>query len=62
MRCSSMPTAWRSASAAHHIFTLNIGELAPGITLRQGWSVADASVGGQRVIFISTHPESDFAG
>lgn len=50
------------ASAAHHIFTLNIGELAPGITLRQGWSVADASVGGQRVIFVSTHPESNFAG
>jgi endonuclease/exonuclease/phosphatase family metal-dependent hydrolase len=47
------------ASAAHHIFTLNIGQIAPGITLRQGWSVADAAVDGRRVIFVSTHPESN---
>lgn len=47
------------AGAAHHIFTLNIGEIAPGITLRQGWSVADANVDGRRVIFVSTHPEAN---
>jgi endonuclease/exonuclease/phosphatase family metal-dependent hydrolase len=45
-------------SAAHHIFAVNIGELAPGIVLRQGWSVADASVSGRRVLFVSTHPEA----
>ena len=49
-------------SATHHIFTYNIGEIAPGITLRQGWSEADATVGSLHVIFISTHPESDLAG
>ena len=49
-------------SDAHHIFTFNIGEVAPGIILRQGWSVADASVGGRRVFFVSTHPEADAGG
>jgi endonuclease/exonuclease/phosphatase family metal-dependent hydrolase len=49
-------------AAAHHIYTYNLGEIAPGITLRQGWSEADASIGGRDVIFISTHPEADLAG
>jgi endonuclease/exonuclease/phosphatase family metal-dependent hydrolase len=49
-------------SAAHHTFTSNIGEIAPGITLQQGWSEADATVGGLHIIFVSTHPESDLAG
>jgi len=48
--------------AAHHVFTYNIGEIAPGITLRQGWSAADASVEGRRTIFVSTHPEANFGG
>ncbi|HEY7636317.1 MAG TPA: endonuclease/exonuclease/phosphatase family protein [Gemmatimonadales bacterium] len=46
-------------SASHHVFTTNIGEVAPGVTLRQGWSVADADVSGKRVLFVSTHPESN---
>jgi endonuclease/exonuclease/phosphatase family metal-dependent hydrolase len=50
------------ASAGHHIFTTNIGEVAPGITLQQGWSVADAVVAGRRIIFASTHLEANLAG
>jgi endonuclease/exonuclease/phosphatase family metal-dependent hydrolase len=50
------------ASAGHHIFTANIGEVAPGIELRQGWSVAEAVVAGRRLIFASTHLEADLAG
>jgi len=49
-------------SAAHHIFGDNIGEVAPGIELRQGWSVADAVVAGRRIIFASTHLEANLAG
>lgn len=46
-------------NAAHHIYTANIGQIAPGIELRQGWSVADAIVAGRRIIFASTHPEAN---
>jgi endonuclease/exonuclease/phosphatase family metal-dependent hydrolase len=48
--------------AAHHIFTYNIGVIAPGIELRQGWSAADAVVAGRRVIFVTTHPEANLGG
>jgi len=46
-------------SASHHVYTFNIGEVGPGIVLRQGWSVADAVVAGRRILFVSTHPEAD---
>jgi endonuclease/exonuclease/phosphatase family metal-dependent hydrolase len=49
-------------SAAHHIFSTNIGEIAPGVTLQQGWSIVDGKVRGRRVIFVSTHPESNAGG
>jgi hypothetical protein len=48
--------------ASHHIFSANIGEIAPGVTLRQGWSFVDARVRGRRVIFVSTHPEANAGG
>lgn len=49
-------------TAGHHIYSNNVGTVAPGITLQQGWSVADATVNGQQVILVSTHPESDLFG
>jgi endonuclease/exonuclease/phosphatase family metal-dependent hydrolase len=49
-------------SATHHIFNDNIGEVAPGIELRQGWSVADAVVAGRRIVFVGTHLEANLFG
>jgi endonuclease/exonuclease/phosphatase family metal-dependent hydrolase len=49
-------------TAAHHIFNANIGEVAPGIELRQGWSVADAVVAGRRIVFAGTHLEANLFG
>ncbi|HEY8256521.1 MAG TPA: endonuclease/exonuclease/phosphatase family protein [Gemmatimonadales bacterium] len=49
-------------NASHHIFSTNIGEIAPGVSLQQGWSIVDGKVKGQRVIFVSTHPESNAGG
>jgi len=47
------------SSAAHHIYSANIGHITPDIELLQGWSAADAVVNEQRVVFATTHLESN---
>jgi hypothetical protein len=50
------------ATQAHN-FTLNLGTVASGVTIKRGWVAAEGTIAGETYLFASAHPESgaDFA-
>lgn len=52
------------ATQAHN-FTLNLGTVAPGVTIKRGWVAAEGTIAGETYLFASAHTESgagaDFA-
>src|SRR5579859_2251977 len=49
-------------SASGQNFSVNLGQVAPGVVLIRGWVWARATVDGQAVTFATAHTESDLAG
>lgn len=47
-------------AAAGHTFAVNLGAVAPGVVLERGYVVADVTIDGRSIRFVTTHPEPDF--
>ncbi len=47
-------------AAAGHTFAVNLGPVAPGVTLERGYVVADVTIGGRAYRIVTAHPEADF--
>lgn len=45
-------------SARGHNFEVNLGPIAPGVTIQRGWVAAQGTVNGTDYLFVSAHPES----
>ena len=50
------------SSASAQNFSVNLGQVAPGVVLVRGWVWARTTIGGQPVTFATAHTESDLAG
>jgi hypothetical protein len=49
-------------SAAGQNFAVNVGPIAPGVSLVRGWVVANVTIEGSAYTLVSTHPEPDLGG
>lgn len=49
-------------SASAQNFSVNLGQVAPGVVLVRGWAWARTTIGGQPITFATAHTESDLAG
>src|SRR5437867_5884349 len=49
-------------AASGQAFSVNLGQVAPGVTLIRGWVFARTTIDGRAVTFASAHPEANLAG
>ena len=56
------PTRVAVSAPISHVYSFNIGEIFPGVTLARGFVAVEGMVEGEPYLFVSTHLESDLPG